>query len=37
MSGSEADSKSNNYVGIWCHSTIPVKGDSFHVEGEESF
>ncbi|XP_066029404.1 ZP domain-containing protein [Pocillopora verrucosa] len=31
MSGSEADSKSNNYVGIWCHARIPIKGDSFHV------
>lgn len=37
MSGSEADSKSNNYVGIWCHASIPIKGDSFHVAGEESF
>ena len=37
MSGSEADSKSNNYVGIWCHARIPIKGDSFHVAGEESF
>ena len=37
MSGSEADSKSNNYVGIWCHANIPIKGDSFHVTGKESF
>ena len=37
MSGSEADSKSNNYVGIWCHASIPIKGDSFRVAGEESF
>ena len=37
MSGSEADSKSNNYVGIWCHASIPIKGDNFHVAGEESF
>ena len=37
MSGSEADSKSNNYVGIWCHASIPIKGDSFHAAGEESF
>ena len=29
MSGSGADAKSNNYVGIWCHSSIPIKGDSF--------
>ena len=29
MSGSEADAKSNNYVGIWCHNKIPIKGDNF--------
>lgn len=29
LSGSEADAKSNNYVGIWCHNHIPIKGDSF--------
>ena len=29
MSGSGADDKSNNYVGIWCHNKIPIKGDSF--------
>ena len=37
MTGSEANSKSNNHVGIWCHAGIPIKGDSFHVAGEESF
>lgn len=29
MSGNGADSKNNNYVGLWCHNKIPVKGDSF--------
>ena len=29
MSGSGADSKSNNYVGVWCHNMNPIKGDSF--------
>ena len=29
MSGSGADAKSNNYVGIWCHARYPGKGDSF--------
>ena len=29
MSGSGAEDKSNNYVGIWCHNNIPIKGDSF--------
>ena len=29
MSGSGADSKSNNFVGLWCHNQIPVKGDAF--------
>ena len=29
MSGNGADSKNNNYVGLWCHTTIPAKGDSF--------
>ena len=29
MTGSGADAKSNNYVGIWCHNKIPIKGDSF--------
>ena len=26
MSGSGADSKSNNFVGLWCHNHIPIKG-----------
>ena len=29
MSGSGADSQSNNYVGLWCHNQIPIKGDAF--------
>lgn len=29
MSGSGADAKSNNFVGLWCHSRYPGKGDSF--------
>lgn len=29
MSGSGADAKSNNYVGLWCHNRYPGKGDSF--------
>ncbi len=29
MSGSGTDSKTNNYVGIWCHTNINTKGDSF--------
>ena len=29
MSGNGSDSKNNNYVGLWCHNTIPAKGDSF--------
>ena len=29
MSGSGADSKSNNFVGLWCHNQIPIKGDAF--------
>lgn len=29
MSGSGANAKRNNYVGIWCHNKIPIKGDSF--------
>ena len=37
MSGSEANSKINNHVGIWCHARNAIKGDSFHVAGEESF
>lgn len=37
MSGSEADSKTNNYVGIWCHNSIPIKGDNFQVTGNKSF
>ncbi|KAJ7390069.1 hypothetical protein OS493_027594 [Desmophyllum pertusum] len=31
ISGSEADAKSNNYVGIWCHGGISSKADSFQV------
>ena len=34
MSGSGADAKSDNYVGLWCHNAIrPTKGDSFQVKG----
>lgn len=29
VSGSGADAKSNNYVGIWCHYNMNTKGDSF--------
>ena len=29
MSGNEANSKTNNYVGIWCHDMDPIAGDSF--------
>ena len=29
MSGNEANSKTNNYVGIWCHNMDPIAGDSF--------
>ena len=29
MSGKEANSRTNNYVGIWCHNMDPVAGDSF--------
>ena len=32
MKGSGANSKTNNYVGLWCHNKIPVKGDSFQVK-----
>ena len=37
MKGSGADSKSNNYVGLWCHNKIPIKGDSFQVQGKAMF
>ena len=33
ISGSEADAKSNNYVGLWCHGAISSKGDSFQGNG----
>ena len=30
MSGKEANSRTNNYVGIWCHDSMdPIAGDSF--------
>ena len=29
MSGEEANSTINNYVGIWCHRMDPIAGDSF--------
>ena len=29
LQGKGADSKSNNYVGLWCHTGISTKGDSF--------
>ena len=37
MLGSGADTKSDNYVGLWCHSKHPIKGDSFQVQGNASF
>ena len=33
ISGNEADAKSNNYVGIWCHNSISTKADSFQGNG----
>ena len=33
ISGSEADAKSNNYVGLWCHGGISSKADSFQGNG----
>jgi len=35
MSGSGADAKRDNYVGLWCHDNIYIKGDSFDVQGKE--
>lgn len=32
MSGSGADAKRDNYVGLWCHDNIYIKGDSFDVQ-----
>lgn len=32
MSGSGADAMSDNYVGLWCHNKIPIKGASFQVQ-----
>ena len=29
ISGSEADAKSSNYVGLWCHGGISSKAESF--------
>ena len=37
MSGSGADAESDNYVGLWCHSRISIKGDSFQVQGNTQF
>ena len=37
MKGSGADSKSNNYVGLWCHARQSIKGDSFQVQGNTKF
>ena len=37
MSGSGAGAKSNNYVGLWCHNSNPIKGDSFQVTGTMKF
>ena len=37
MLGDGADAKSNNQVGIWCHSSIPVKGDSFKGNVKRNF
>ena len=35
MSGKEANSKTNNYVGIWCHNMDPIAGDSFKGKNNE--
>lgn len=32
-----ANSKKNNYVGLWCHARQSIKGDSFQVTGEVNF
>ena len=37
MLGSGADARSDNYVGLWCHSRISIKGDSFQVQGNVTF
>ena len=37
MLGDGADAKSNNQVGIWCHSSIPAKGDSFKGNVKRNF
>ena len=37
MSGSGADAMSDNYVGLWCHNKIPIKGASFQVQGNAQF
>ena len=37
MTGSGADAKTNNFVGLWCHNKIPIKGDSFQGNGKTNF
>lgn len=37
MSGEGADAKSDNYVGIWCHNKITIKGNSFQIKGKKRF
>lgn len=37
MVGSGADAKSDNYVGLWCHNQIPIKGDSFQGTEKDTF
>ena len=34
MSGEGADSNTDNYVGLWCHSSTRPKGDNFKVTGK---
>ena len=36
MSGNGADAKEDNYVGLWCHNNMHIKGDSFNVQGREA-
>ena len=31
LTGEEADSKTDNYVGLWCHARTLTRGDSFEV------
>ena len=34
MSGEGADSNADNYVGLWCHARVRVKGNNFKVTGK---